>query len=142
MINKVILVGNVGKDPQVRTIDNGAKVATFTLATSESYKDKSGQVVRNTEWHNIVAWRGLADITERYIKTGSQLYIEGKIRTRSYEDKTTNVKKYITEIVADTIQLLGRKPEGNESTYPSAASAENPPVSVEDVSVGSEDLPF
>lgn len=106
-INKVILVGNVGKDPEVRHLDSGTSVANFPLATSESYTAKSGEKVTNTEWHNIVAWRGLADVAEKYIQKGTQLYVEGKIRTRSYEQD--GVKKYRTEIFADSIQMLGRK---------------------------------
>ena len=111
-VNKVILVGNVGRDPEVRYLDGGqqgqTKVATFTLATSERYKDRSGEQKENTEWHNIVAWRQTADICERFVKKGTQLYIEGKLRTRSYND-ANGVKKYTTEIVVDTLQLLGRR---------------------------------
>jgi len=112
-VNKVILVGNVGRDPEVRYLDGGqqgqqTKVATFTLATSERYKDRSGELRENTEWHNIVAWRQSADVCERFVKKGTQLYIEGKLRTRSYSD-ASGVKKYTTEIVVDTLQLLGRR---------------------------------
>ncbi len=112
-VNKVILVGNVGRDPEVRYLDGGqqgqqTKVATFTLATSERYRDRSGELRENTEWHNIVAWRQSADICERFVKKGTQLYIEGKLRTRSYSDATGN-KKYTTEVVVDTLQLLGRR---------------------------------
>jgi single-strand DNA-binding protein len=114
-INKVILVGNVGKDPEVRYLDNGVAVANFPLATSETYTAKSGEKVTNTEWHNIVAWRGLAEIAEKYIKKGKQLYIEGKIKTRSYEDKE-GVKKYMTEIYADSMQMLGRKEDDDNNS--------------------------
>lgn len=112
-VNKVILVGNVGRDPEVRYLDGGqqgqqTKVATFTLATSERYKDRSGELRENTEWHNIVAWRQPADVCERFVKKGTQLYIEGKLRTRSYND-ANGVKKYTTEVVVDTLQLLGRR---------------------------------
>ena len=109
-VNKVILVGNVGKDPDIRYIDQDLVVASFPLATSErGFTKRDGtQVPETTEWHNIVAWRGLAKIAENYIAKGTQLYIEGKLKTRSYEDQN-GVKKYSTEIIADTIQLLGRK---------------------------------
>lgn len=107
MINKVILIGNVGNDPEVRQAVED-KVANFTLATSESYKNKQGEKVTNVEWHRIIAWRGLASIVENYIKKGSQLYIEGKIQTRSWDDKDGN-KRYVTEINASTIKMLGRK---------------------------------
>ena len=138
-INKVILVGNVGKDPEIRHLDNGVAVASFPLATSETYKSKDGQKVTNTEWHNIVLWRGLAEISEKYIKKGTPLYIEGKIRTRSWDDKDGN-KRYTTEIVADNLQMLG----GKQSSEEAAASApEN--VSVEDIEnipTEEDDLPF
>ena len=114
-LNKAMLIGNVGKDPEVRYLDgsNGqAKVATFTLATTERYRDRNGETRENTEWHNIVAWRNTADVVERFVKKGTQLYIEGRIRTRSWDDQSGN-KRYTTDIVADTLQLLGRRPEGN-----------------------------
>src|SRR3954471_2336854 len=103
-VNKVILVGRVGKDPEVRYLDNNVAVAKFSLATSESYK-KDGQKVEQTEWHNIVLWRGLAEVAEKYVRKGKQLYIEGKIRTRTYGDD--NNKKYFTEIIGDSMTLLG-----------------------------------
>ena len=106
-----MLIGNVGKDPEVRYLDgsNGqAKVATFTLATTERYRDRSGEVRENTEWHNIVAWRNTADVVEKFVKKGTQVYIEGRIRTRSWDDQS-GVKKYTTEIIAENLQLLGKK---------------------------------
>ena len=111
MINKVILVGNVGQDPEVRyTSDatNGAKVATIRLATTERYRDRNGNLQEHTEWHSVVVWRNTADVVEKYVRKGSQLYIEGRLRTRSWDDQTGN-KRYTTEIMADTLQLLGRK---------------------------------
>lgn len=118
-LNKVMLIGNVGKDPEVRYIDaqsgQGRKVAQFTLATSERYRDRGGELRESTEWHNIVVWGYLADTAEKYIKKGTLLYIEGKIRTRSYNDQSGN-KRNITEIVADALQLLGRK-ESSDSSY-------------------------
>ena len=107
-VNKAILVGNVGRDPEIRHLDSGVAVANFPLATSESYIAKSGDKVTTTEWHNIVLWRGLAEVAEKYVSKGKQLYIEGRIRTRSYDDKEGN-KKYITEIYGDVMQMLGRK---------------------------------
>lgn len=121
-VNKVILVGNVGKDPEVRYLDNNVAVAKFSLATSETYKNRNNEKVTNTEWHNIVLWRAQAEFAEKYIKKGSQLYIEGKIQNRSYNDKDGN-KKYITEITGDTVQLLGRKSDSNEPPAPSESPA-------------------
>ena len=118
-INKVILVGNVGKDPEVKHFESNVSMASFSLATSEHYTNKKGEKVTNTEWHNIVCWRDLVALAENYIRKGSQIYIEGRIRTRSY-DAQDGTKKYITEINADTIQLLGKK---IESTYAEGAKA-------------------
>ncbi len=116
MINKVILLGNVGRDPEIRYFDNDQAVANFSIATTErAFKTRDGQEIpERTEWHNIVAWRGLAKLAENYIKKGNQLYVEGKLRTRSYDD-ANGVKKYATEIVADVIQLLGRKSDSDNS---------------------------
>jgi single-strand DNA-binding protein len=111
-VNKAILVGNLGRDPEIRTLEGGVTVARFTLATSESYKDKSGQRVDKTEWHNIVLWRGLAEVAEKYLKKGQQVYIEGKITNRSYQDKD-GAQKYFTEIVADNMTMLGGRGDGN-----------------------------
>ena len=114
MLNKVLLIGNVGQDPEVRYLDgnngNGgnAKVATIRLATSERYRDRNGEQRENTEWHSVVAWRNLADLAENFIKKGTQIYVEGKIRSREYTDQT-GAKRYRTEIIADNIQLLGRR---------------------------------
>ena len=129
MVNKVILIGNVGVDPEVRytgDASNGAKVATVKLATSEWYKDRSGNLQEHTEWHTVIAWRNQADKVEKYVKKGTQIYVEGKIRTRSWEDQTGN-KRYVTEIVADTLQLLGRKqdnPGGNGYSAPQQGYAQ------------------
>jgi len=115
-INKVILVGHLGKDPEVRHLDGNVSVASFPLATSESF-NKDGKRIEQTEWHNIVMWRGLADIASKYLAKGKLVYIEGKLRTRSYEDKEGH-KKYSTEIVAENFKLLGRKTdfENNETS--------------------------
>lgn len=113
-VNKVILVGNVGKDPETRYLDETTAITKFPMATSETYKNKSGERVSTTEWHNIVLWRGLAQVAEKYVKKGTQIYLEGRIKTRSYEDAEGN-RKYITEIVGDQMQLLGKKPDDGES---------------------------
>ena len=118
-VNKVILVGNVGKDPEIRHLENGTPVCSFPLATSESYNNKAGERVTNTDWHNIVLWRGLAEIAAKYVKKGSQIYVEGRIKTRSYDDKDGN-KRYTTEIVGDSMQMLGRKPDGEGQSSGSA----------------------
>lgn len=117
MVNKAILIGNVGQDPEIRytgEASNGTKVATLRLATTERYKDRNGNLQEHTEWHNIVVWRNLADVVEKYVRKGTQLYIEGRIRTRSWDDQNGN-KKYTTEIVADMLQLLGRKSDNPSS---------------------------
>jgi single-strand DNA-binding protein len=113
-VNKVILVGNLGKDPEVRYTASGTAVANFTLATSERFKDRDGNPQERTEWHNIVAWRQLAEICGKYLVKGKQVYIEGKIQTRAWEDRDGN-KRYTTEIVADQMQMLGRA--GDENSY-------------------------
>jgi single-strand DNA-binding protein len=107
-LNKVLLIGNVGKDPEIRHLQGGASVATITLATSERYRDRNGESRELTEWHTIIAWRQLADLAENYIRKGSQIYVEGKIRSRSWDDQNGQ-KRYVTEIQADAIQLLGRR---------------------------------
>lgn len=146
-VNKVILVGNVGKDPEVRHLDAGVAVANFPLATSETYTAKNGEKVTTTEWHNIVLWRGLAEVAEKYVTKGKQLYIEGRIRTRSYDDPN-GVKKYITEIYGDTMQMLGNREGGDAKPQVGAKSAspEFPAANVNEPEMGGpegdEDLPF
>jgi len=108
-LNKVMLIGNVCKDPEIRAIDNGTKVASLSLATNESYTTKDGKKVENTEFHKLVFWRNLADICDRFVKTGNQIYIEGKIKTRKWVDKKTGENKYMTEIICDQLLLLGGK---------------------------------
>ena len=120
-----MLIGNVGRDPEVRYLDGNsgqAKVATFTLATTERYRDRNGEVRENTEWHNIVAWRSTADVVEKFVKKGTQVYIEGRLRTRSWDDQTGN-KRYTTEIIADNLQLLGKKSDnaGGQGGYQQSA---------------------
>ena len=123
MINKVILIGNVGQDPEIRytgDVNNGTKVATFRVATTERYRDRAGNLQEHTEWHSIVVWRNTADVVEKYVKKGTQVYIEGRLRSRSWDDQNGN-KRYVTEIVADTLQLLGRKAEGQQGGYSGAS---------------------
>tara|TARA_B110000196_G_C20787480_1_gene493978 strand:+ start:71 stop:499 length:429 start_codon:yes stop_codon:yes gene_type:complete len=139
-VNKVILVGNLGKDPEIRHLDTGVAVANFSLATTESYKNKSGERVSNTEWHNVVLWRGLAELAEKYLKKGNSVYIEGKISTRKWEDKEGNTR-YSTDIIADKMTMLGSKSD-NESSNPKEEPSEtvNSEVPSQDDSKG--DLPF
>jgi single-strand DNA-binding protein len=123
MVNKVILVGNLGKDPLVRRISNDVPVATFSVATTEYYKDKEGNRQPKTEWHNIVLWRGLAEVAEKYLHKGDRVYIEGKITYRSYEQE--GVTKYITEIVGENLTMLTPKPAaGGGGNYPPPPSEE------------------
>lgn len=142
-VNKVILVGNVGKDPEVRHLESGATLARFTLATNETYTDKSGKKVTQTEWHNIVVWRGLADIAEKYVRTGKLLYVEGRIRSSSYEDKDGN-KRYTTEILCDNFKFLGPNTSQDDKA-PSYAEPPKAKQSVSDIDATPEpdnDLPF
>lgn len=112
-INKAIILGNVGKDPEVRYLSNGTATARFSIATGESWKDKeSGEKKESTEWHHIVMWGKLAEICREYVKKGSKVYVEGKIKTRKWQDKNTGQDRYITEIVGETIQLLGSAVSG------------------------------
>ena len=120
-LNKVMLIGNVGNDPEIRYLDSNpqspqgnAKVASFRLATTERYRDRNGETRENTEWHNIVAWRSNADLVEKFVRKGSQIYVEGKLRTRQWTDQTGN-KRYTTEINADNIQLLGKRPDAPQN---------------------------
>jgi len=139
-VNKVILVGNLGKDPEVRHLENGTAVANFTIATSESYKDREGNRVDQTEWHNVVVWRKLAEIAENYLKKGSQIYLEGKLRTRSWEDQQGN-KRYTTEVVADTFTMLGKK-EDSSNPQNSFTPSNNSSTSKQEKLEEEDDLPF
>ena len=134
-LNKVTLIGNLGKDPELKYTNSGVAVATFSLATYDSWKDQEGNMQERTEWHNIVAWRKLAEICGQYLKKGSQVYIEGKIQTRSYNDKE-GVKKYITEIVADQLLMLGSG-GGRQAVESTDAVPMPEPAPSKD-----EDLPF
>ena len=143
-INKVILVGNLGRDPEVKNLESGVKMARFTLATNETYTDRtSGERKDLTEWHSIVCWRNLAEIAEKYLNKGKQIYLEGRLRTRKWTDQN-NVERYTTEILADTIQMLGRSENASENPGAPAAS-ESAVVTQEPAFVPpieEDDLPF
>src|SRR3978361_893088 len=138
-VNKVILVGHLGKDPEARSLEGGVSVVSFPLATSESF-NKDGRKVEQTEWHNIVMWRGLADVAAKFLQKGKLVYIEGKLRTRSFEDKE-GIKKYTTEVVAENFALLGRK---NDFEPENAArqSSKGPANTDTFNNNGGSDLPF
>lgn len=136
-VNKVILVGNLGKDPEVRYLDSGVAVANFSLATTENYKNKQGEKVSQTEWHNIVLWRGLAEVAEKWLKKGSSVYIEGKIRTNKWEDKEGKTR-YNTEILADNMTMLGNKNNSEDSDRNNSQSISEK----KSVNDGNDDLPF
>jgi len=144
-VNKVILIGNLGKDPEVRHLENGAAVANFSIATSENYKDrKTGEKVSQTEWHNIVAWRGLAEIAEKYLKKGAKVYIEGKLKTRTWQDKEGN-NRYSTEVITDVLTMLGSNGESMGSSSPAKpVENESKPSPENEFSSPDEndDLPF
>lgn len=148
MVNKVILIGNVGKDPEVRYLEGNVALARFPLATSETYRNKDGDRVTQTEWHNIVLWRGLAKVAEDYVKKGQALYIEGKIRSRKYDDKD-GITRYVTEIVADNMQMLGRRsdtgsvPESSDTQQTQGTQEEEKkPVEGLESQAPDDDLPF
>lgn len=148
-VNKVILLGHAGKDPEVRYLDNGTAVASIAMATTErGYTLQNGTVIPDrTEWHQIIAWKGLGEIAEKYIRKGSQIYVEGKLTTRSWEKD--GITRYKTEIVAEKIELLGKKPESKQQTeqpaQPAAEpsrAAQQPGFEFADGSDGQDDLPF
>lgn len=138
-VNKVILVGNLGKDPEVKYLEGGVAVAKFPLATTETFKDKSGVKKEQTEWHNIVLWRGLAEVSEKYLKKGDTVYIEGKIRSRSFDDKD-GVKRYSIDIVAETMTMISKKREESSVGFSSEPSAA--PIKNQAVDEPTDDLPF
>lgn len=154
MVNKVILVGNVGMDPEVRALEGGVKMARVRLATSERiYNRETQQAREHTEWHTIIFWRNLADVVDRFVKKGSQIYVEGRLRSRDWEDQSGQ-KRYTTEIVADELKLLGRRPEGSApasapapTAAPSQAAAPAPaaeamPAAPDVPANDPDDLPF
>lgn len=144
-LNKVMLIGNLGKDPEVKTLDNGAKIATFPLATSENYKDKDGNRQTRTEWHNLVLWRGLADIAENYLHKGSQVFVEGRLSTRKWEDKEGHTR-YTTEVIGDNLVLLGRAGDGSNQSQAgvpfSGTMPASRPAADDMMTEGADDLPF
>lgn len=133
-VNKVILIGNLGKDPEVKYLESKVPVAKFPIATNETWKDRNGEKKEHTEWHNVVLWRGLAEISEKYLQKGDRVYIEGRLRTRSWDDKDGN-KRYTTDVIADNMTMLTERKdssqESNDSTIldenPSENPSENPP---------------
>ncbi|MEI6817573.1 MAG: single-stranded DNA-binding protein [Bacteroidota bacterium] len=139
-INKVILIGNLGKDPEVRYLEGGIAVAKLVLATNESFKNKDGAKVDRTEWHNINFWRGNAEFAEKFLKKGMQIYVEGKLRTRSYMDKD-NIKRFVTDIEGDVLQILGKREDGHHDVSDHFKAADPSLPAVEEGSA-TDDLPF
>jgi single-strand DNA-binding protein len=135
-LNKVILIGHLGKDPELSYTSSGVAVARFSIATNERWKDNDGNVQERTEWHNIVAWRKLAEICGQYLKKGSKTYLEGKLQTRSWDDKNTGVKRYTTEIIADDLIMLDAKGTGGGEANDVTPAPEEPQAPEKD------DLPF
>jgi single-strand DNA-binding protein len=153
-VNKVILLGNVGKDPEMRSTGGGTLVANFTLATSDRQKDPQGNWQDRTEWHNLVAFTRLAEIVRDYVKKGSKLYVEGKIQTRSWDDKETGAKRYRTEIIVNDISLLSGREEGGAGGYSRGSTASNAPANfdqrapagndeyAQQAEISDDDIPF
>ena len=143
-LNKAMIIGNVGKDPEVKHLDKGLAVVTLPIATTERFKDKNGELREQTEWHNVVFWRNLAEFVERNVRKGSQVFVEGKLRTRSWEDQNGQ-KKYATEIVAEVIRLLGKRAD-NDNNNNSYSQQENKPTTSTSINDSIEniddDLPF
>ena len=142
-VNKVILVGRLGKDPEVRHLENGATVANFSIATSETYKDRqTGERREQTEWHNVVLWRGLAEVAEKYVKKGDMIYVEGKLRTRSWEKD--GITRYTTEVVGDNMTMLGGGGSGNAASQSQdyGQPTQQQPAAAQDMGDATDDLPF
>ena len=141
-INKVIIVGNLGKDPEVSYVPSGAAVAKFSVATSETWKDKtSGEKKERTEWHRIVAWDKLGEICGKYLSKGRQVYVEGKLQTHSYDDKE-GVKRYVTEIIAQDVQFLGGKGDSSDSARSGGGPSQREPAGGRGPAGGEDDIPF
>jgi single-strand DNA-binding protein len=144
-LNKIMLIGHLGKDPEIRYTPDGSPVATFSLATSENWTDKSGSRQEHTEWHNIVAWNRLADLSKRFLSKGRQVYVEGRIRSREWNDRDGN-KRRTTEVIASQIVLLGSRPQGVETAAQpaetAARSAAEPEQAFGDFGITDSDIPF
>jgi single-strand DNA-binding protein len=151
-VNKVILIGNLGKDPEIKYTPGGTAVAKFSLATNERYKDKSGEWQDRTEWHNIVAWQRLAEIIGEYVNKGGKLYVEGRLQTSSWDDKESGQKKYRTEVVAQSVVLLGESrkddsPDGRIGRYSfdqsrGASPSRSAPPDIDPATITGDDIPF
>ena len=142
-LNKVMIIGNLGSDPEIRATPNGAKVANFRVACSESWKDQSGQKQERTEWVTVVAWRAQAEFAEKYLRKGSKLYVEGKLQTRSWEDKNGGGKRYATEVLCDRFMMLdGRPGTAAESNRAAAPADDYPDYAPATSAGGDDDLPF
>jgi len=143
-LNKVILMGNLGKDPETRTLESGAVMCRFSIATTETFKNrKSGERTSHTEWHNIILWKGLAEIADKYLHKGDKVLIEGKIRTRSWEDKESGQTRYSTEILADQMQMMGNNKKEDKPEIKNAANEPNLDSFVEESPSQEEtNLPF
>lgn len=139
-LNKVLLIGNLGKDPELSYTASGVAIAKFSVATSERWKDQEGNTQERTEWHNIIAWRKLAEICGQYLKKGSKVYLEGRLQTRSWDDKNTGVKRYTTEIIADSMIMLDSKGAGSQPAVGEANDIQ--PVSEIPAEQEKDDLPF
>jgi len=140
-VNKVILVGNLGKDPEIQSFDNGVKKAAFSLATTEGYKNREGERTTHTEWHNIIVWRGLAEIAEKYLRKGSSIYLEGKIRRREYEDENKQ-KRYMYEILGDSFTMLGGGPRREGTAEENGATPVPATEPLPNAATPEDDLPF
>lgn len=139
-VNKVILLGNLGRDPEIRTLESGVKLARIAVATNEYFKGKNGETIEKTEWHNVVLWRWRADVAEKYLKKGSQVYIEGRLETRQWDDKD-GVRRYTTEIIADTMRMVGSRPAGSSNDTKQASRNDSVPEGT-DLPPEEDDLPF
>jgi single-strand DNA-binding protein len=141
-VNRVILIGNLGKDPDLQFLEGNIGVAKFSLATTETYKDRNGKLISQTEWHTVVLWRGLADLAQKYLHKGSLVYIEGRLKTRSWEDKEGN-KKFATEVVGDNLIMLDKKTDGSQVSHGMEGyEGEDNDQDISTADDGSERLPF
>ena len=147
MVNKAILVGNLGRDPELRSTPSGQQVATFSVATNRKWRDRDGNRQEKTEWHNVVCWGRNAEVAGQYLKKGRQIYVEGRIETRSWDDKQTGEKKYRTEIICDNFQMLGQRGDGGGGDYSSAPAPDRGGMVEQEVAGGGggvddDDIPF